>query len=358
MKKHTRTVARLGVVLAAVSLPSMFTLTASAATVTNLGFTNGQVVASAGAIPANSAFNFTLRVSSGGVPDPGGVAYLSYTTNAAGNSTTVPAAQCGGQTLLSSHPIMCTADSKGHIVLTYHTPAQLPAQDHADWTAGNTSSLNAPIHAVTHYVYSTVFRFGPSPIAASGSLAAGASVPVTLTGEDGLDVGIPNLPVFLSFSQAAGGGSASVGATALTSTPTLFTANASGVLGLTYTAPATLPTSGIDSIKVQDLSSNPTEFNTDSYDFAAGAPVISVGDSTVVQAHQNSERPRNDDGDHLATAEDRHDRPVRDDLRHRRQMVQRGLHPGHDAEDGQDRDRQDQCDDHGQAVLVWRRQWR
>ena len=108
---------------------------------------------------------------------------------------------------------------------------------------------------------------------------------MTLTGEDGLDAGIPSLPVFLSFSKAAGGGSAAVGTTQLTSTPTLFTANSSGALAITYTAPPVLPTSGIDSIMVQDLSSNPTEFNTDSYDFTAGAPVISVGDSNVTQAH-------------------------------------------------------------------------
>jgi hypothetical protein len=285
MNKHTRVAARLGAAIIAIGVPSMFTMPAAAAgAVTGLGFSSGQVIASAGAIPANSALSFSLRVSSGGKLDPGGAAYLSYTTNAAGDSTTVPAAQCGGQTTLSGHPILCTADTTGHIVLTYHTPAQLPAQDHADWTAGNSASFPS-ITATSHYVYTTVFRFGPSPIAPSGTLAAGASVPVTLTGEDGLDTGIPNLPVFLSFSQAVGGGSAAVGSTPLTSTPTLFTANLSGALGINYTAPAVLPASGIDSIMVQDLSSRPTEFNTDSYDFAAGAPVISVGDSSVVQAH-------------------------------------------------------------------------
>lgn len=286
MNKHLRTTARLGVALIAVSVPSMFTLSASAATVTNYGWAGGQVIASAGSIPANSAAPFTLRVTSGGVLDPGGPVYLSYTTNAPGDSTTIPAAQCGGVTTLSSHPVLCTADSKGHVVLTYHTPAQLPAQDHADWTAGNTPS-SPSIQAVSHYVYTTVFRFGPSPIAPSGSLAAGASVPVTLTGKGGLDAGIPNLPVFLSFSKAAGGGSAAVGSTQLTSTPTLFTADSTGAVHLTYTAPAALPTGGIDSIRVQDLSSNSTEFNTDSYDFASGAPVFSVGDSNVTQAHQD-----------------------------------------------------------------------
>jgi hypothetical protein len=175
-------------------------------------------------------------------------------------------------------------------VLTYHTPAALPAQDHADWTAGNTP-FSPSVQAVAHYVYTTVFRFGPSPIAPSGTVAAGTSVPVTLSGEGGLDTGIPNLPMYLSFHQAAGGGSASVGGTTLTSTPTLFAANSSGVIGLTYTAPATLPTSGVDQIMVQDLASNPTEFNTDSYDFTAGAPVISIGNSNITQAHQTPSVP-------------------------------------------------------------------
>jgi hypothetical protein len=290
MNKHIRTTARLGVVLIAVIIPSLSTVAASAATVTGYGWAGGQVIASAGSIPANTAYPFTLRVTSGGALDPGGPVYLSYTTNAAGDSTTVPAAQCGGVTTLSSNPILCTADSKGHVVLTYHTPAELPAQAHADWTAGNSPS-HPSIQALSHYVYTTVFRFGPSPIAPSGSLAPSASVPVILSGEDGLDTGTANLPMYLSFIQAAGGGSASVGATKLTSTPTVFAANSSGIIDLTYTAPATLPTSGIDQIKVQDLPNNPTEFNTDSYDFTAGVPVISIGDSSITQAHQTPSVP-------------------------------------------------------------------
>jgi hypothetical protein len=280
-------------VIAAVVVPSVFSVTAMASspTPTKYGFTNGQVIASAGAIPANTAFPFTIRVTANGALDPGGFVWLSYTTNAPGDSTAVLASECGGQTTLSSRPIECFADSTGHVTLTYHTPAALPAQDHADWLAGSNSSGIPPIMAEGHYVYTTVFRFGPSPIAPSGSLAANTSVPVTLSGEDGLDAGVLNLPMYLSFIQAPGGGSASIGATKLTSTPTLFAANSSGVLGLTYTAPATLPTSGIDQIKVQDLPTNPTEFNTDSYDFTAGVPVISIGNSSVTQAHQTPSVP-------------------------------------------------------------------
>jgi Calx-beta domain len=62
--------------------------------------------------------------------------------------------------------------------------------------------------------------------------------------------------VYLSFVPAIGGGSAGItGGATLTTTPTLFQTNASGLLSLTYTAPATLPSSGADSIVVQDLHS-------------------------------------------------------------------------------------------------------
>jgi hypothetical protein len=293
MNKHIRAASRAGIVIAAVVVPSVFSVTAMAQTVTptKYGFTNGQTIASAGAIPANTAFPFTIRVTANGTLDPGGFVWLSYTTNAHGDSTTVLASECGGQTTLSNHPIECFADSTGHVTLTYHTPAALPAQDHADWLAGSNSSGNPPIKSEGHYVYTTVFRFSPSPIAPSGSLSAGGSIPVTLTGDDGLDTGVPNLPMYLSFLQAPGGGSASVGATALTSTPTLFAANSGGAITVTYTAPGTLPTSGTDQIMVQDLPSSPTEFNTDSYDFTAGVPVISIGNSDITQAHQTPSVP-------------------------------------------------------------------
>lgn len=55
------------------------------------------------------------------------------------------------------------------------------------------------------------------------------------------------------------------------------------MLSLTYTAPASLPSSGADSIAVQDLHSSPQITNTDSYAFASSTPVISIGDSTIVE---------------------------------------------------------------------------
>ena len=78
MNKHTRVAVRLGAAIIAIGVPSMFTAPAGAAgAVTGLGFSSGQIIASAGAIPANSALSFSLRVSSGGTLDPGGAAYVS-----------------------------------------------------------------------------------------------------------------------------------------------------------------------------------------------------------------------------------------------------------------------------------------
>ena len=249
----------------------------------------GPPIAPAGSLGPGVSLNFTLNVKNHGVADPGGLVYLAsgfesgsgYGGGISGDSTTVPGAQCSGVTQLSSTPIPCTADAQGKVVLTYHVPAQPPAQGRADWIAQN-SPTSPTTQAITHYVYSTEYRFTSSPIAPSGTLTAGAIVPVILSADDGLDQGIPNDTVYLSFNGAVGGGSAAVGTTPLTSTPGLFLTDASGNLQITYTAPLTLPTTGEDSIVVQDLAS-PIVASSDSYAFATATPVVSVGDVTVFE---------------------------------------------------------------------------
>ena len=74
--------------------------------------------------------------------------------------------------------------------------------------------------------------------------------------------------VYLVFAQAAGGGSAAVGTTALTSTPQAFTANASGVITITYKTPSVLPTSGmIDAIRARSAPTHPIVVASDTYTF-------------------------------------------------------------------------------------------
>jgi hypothetical protein len=220
--------------------------------------------------------------------------YLGYYQkgHVAGDSTSVPPTQCNGISVLPSDGtlIPCTADSSGKVTLTYNAPAQTPAQGRADWVASATSSGGGQ-HAIDHYVYTTVYRFNPSPIATSGSLAAGAAVPVTLTAKDGLNHGVANSNVYLSFKAAPGGGSAKVGSTALTSSPAHFTADSTGTVQITYTAPLSLPSTGQDTIAVQDLPTLPQGKNSASYSFAASTPVISVGDVTVYEGDQNPGTP-------------------------------------------------------------------
>ena len=129
--------------------------------------------------------------------------------------------------------MLCAANGAGQISLTYTAPAQPPAQAVVLFTAGNTAN-NPSISAVDHYLYATKYRFASSPIAAPGSLAANASVAVTLPLTNAADQGIPNDTVYLSFAHASGGGSARItGGAALTTTPTLYTTNSSGQISLT-----------------------------------------------------------------------------------------------------------------------------
>jgi hypothetical protein len=240
--------------------------------------------------------SFTLRIQNNGIPYPGGPAYLAYlqNTHVAGDSTAVPASQCGGVSQLPTDgsAILCNADSQARIVLTYTVPAQPPAQGLAYWmAAGNPAGTGQ--RAIERYVYTTIYRFTSSPIAPSASLAAGASAPVTLTAKDGLNNAIPNSTVYLSLKAGAGGGSAAVGSTPLTKLPALFTADSNGVVVINYTAPSSLPSSGVDSIVVQDLAGGqrPLEMNSDSYAFAPLTPVVSVGDVTVVEGDQHPGTP-------------------------------------------------------------------
>jgi hypothetical protein len=284
------------VIAAAVVLPGLGSAPAVAAGTGGVHFAFPQPpIAPAGSIPAGASLSFTLRVTNNGVADPGVTAYLCQCQDNAGvadsvpgDSTTVPSTQCGGAGVLPSNGslLACTTNSLGQVVLTYHVPTHTVAQGRADWLAVSDTMAHPAHKALDHWVYCTVYRFNSSPIARSGSLAGGASVPMTLTAQDGLDVGISNT-AYLSFKAAAGGGSASVGATRLTSTPALFSTNASGSLTITYTAPASPPSSGQDVISASDAAkTGSTETNTDTYSFASGTPVISIGNVSLVEGDQ------------------------------------------------------------------------
>jgi hypothetical protein len=96
-----------------------------------------------------------------------------------------------------------------------------------------------------------------------------------------------NATVYLSFKHASGGGSATVGSANLTSTLQPFTTDGNGNLTITYTAPTTPPATGMDTIIAKSQTSGTsTETNSDSYDFNASDPVISISDVQVVEGDQ------------------------------------------------------------------------
>jgi hypothetical protein len=89
-----------------------------------------------------------------------------------------------------------------------------------------------------------------------------------------------------------GGGSAYDGSTKLTSTFFPTTTDSSGHIALQYTAPATLPASGVDQILVQPQTSgggcggvNAASQNVDEYSFGPAA-VVSIGDVGATEAEQ------------------------------------------------------------------------
>lgn len=84
-----------------------------------------------------------------------------------------------------------------------------------------------------------------------------------------------------------GGGSARItGGATLNATPTLYQTNSSGQVALTYTAPASLLSSGIDSIVVQDLRSSPQITNKFTISSASGGVTIftAAGIGTVLSS--------------------------------------------------------------------------
>ena len=107
----------------------------------------------------------------------------------------------------------------------------------------------------------------PHPIATSASLAANSTVVVTLTALNSSHTGVAGAIVYLVFTPATGGGSASVGTTALTSTPQAFTANSSGVISITYKTPGVLLASGTDTIMARSAPTHSIIVASDTYTF-------------------------------------------------------------------------------------------
>ncbi len=212
--------------------------------------------------------------------------------------------QCGGLTQLPAAPsgygvnptwITCTTDSNGQVDMTYTAPNPATAYANveindcisvADETTSECAGYPPKYYNIsfrTWYQFLEQYQFNLSPIARSGSLVDAQSVPMTFTAV-GVD-GTPqmNTQVWLEETGAQSGiSTAGTSNTPLTSTFQAFMTDANGQIPLTYTAPLTPPSSGIDTIVAQsDTSTAPAVYNSTAYSYASGYPTVSIGDVTT-----------------------------------------------------------------------------
>ncbi|MGZ6314150.1 MAG: beta strand repeat-containing protein [Candidatus Limnocylindrales bacterium] len=239
-------------------------------------------IAATGSLAVNASVSITVSAETAtNSLVPGAVIYLSFTQAPGGGTAVV------GATSLGKTPVAFTA-ATGAITVTYTAPAVLPTGGRDTIKAANAASVPT-ITATDSYDF-VVYVFSPVVIAAPGSLTAGATVPVTLTVEDASAVAVPNATVYLSLVPAAGGGSAAVGATQLTSTPVAFLVGPTGQLVINYQAPPTLPATGVDTIVAQKSPTGVTRNDTVSYSFGAlssltlsPSPIAAAGSLTPGQ---------------------------------------------------------------------------
>jgi hypothetical protein len=216
------------------------------------------------ALPANATVTVTLTaVDATNAPVSGATVFLTFKHTVTGGGSAVV-----GITALTLKPQSFVTDTSGHIAITYKTPPTLPPNGEDLVTAQNVAS-HPTIRVSDHYTFDSVKRYKmtPHPIAVTASLHANATVIVTLTALNSSHAGVSGAVVYLLFAPATGGGSASVGSTALTSSPQAFTANSGGVISITYKTSAVPPTSGIDTITARSAPTHPIIVASDTYTF-------------------------------------------------------------------------------------------
>jgi hypothetical protein len=245
-------------------------------------------IALAGSLQAGQSVPWFAQALQGTLCVPNATIWLQIVSDVPGDSMTVEASQCGGQTVLSTHyAVPCTTDSTGKVYVTYTAPSVIPdvGQNDPLQVDGMNASYHASVTGVNWYLYETVYQFSTSPMGPNGGLTAGQQVNETLQASGVGGTPAVNFLVYLSLhSTASQPGSVMVGSTALTSTPQAFHTDSNASIQMTYTVPATPPTSGIDTIVAQsDLNQYPAITATTSYDFSATDPMISVGDEAQVE---------------------------------------------------------------------------
>lgn len=162
----------------------------------------------------------------------------------------------------------------GTLLIAYTAGSASPAPDVL--SAKNDCAI--PSFTVkTGYSYGAPgYLFLPTPIAAPGSIPGGQSKAVTV---HAFDAGDPSgntastAQVFLTISGSGPAGAPVGSATAtdgsgtktLSAIPQAFTPSAQGNVAINYTAPASPPSSGSDTITAQNAASSPAVTVTDSY---------------------------------------------------------------------------------------------
>jgi hypothetical protein len=241
-------------------------------------------IATAGSLMGGKSAAWFAQALDGTLCVPGATMYLFEVSSVKGDSMTVSAAQCGGKTLVTSTPIACTADSSGKVYVTYTAPTTIPDNGVNEVEAGDTPT-HPKVNGIDFYLYEMIYTLSRSPLAPNGSLTAGQTENETLTASGVGGTPEVGFKVYLSLTSTAGhSGSVTVGSTKLTSKPQAFTTDSNAQINMTYTAPSTIPTTGIDTIFAgSSTSATPAVFETASYDFAASDPVISIGDEAQVE---------------------------------------------------------------------------
>jgi hypothetical protein len=94
--------------------------------------------------------------------------------------------------------------------------------------------------------------FNPVPIGTSYNTAVGARISVSITAKDSAYSSIPGAQFYVSFNQAIGGGTAFVGTTILGRKPLRWTADSTGKVIVTYTAPPKMAKTGADVLRAEN----------------------------------------------------------------------------------------------------------
>jgi hypothetical protein len=242
-------------------------------------------IALAGSLQSGQSVPWFAEALDGTLCVPGATIWMQIVSDVSGDSATVSASQCAGQTRLTyQYAIPCVADATGKVYVTYTAPTPVPDQGTVQINGTNASS-HASVTGVNWYLYEYVFQFSTSPIGPSGGLAPGQQVPETLQVSGVGGTPTVDFPVWLSFhSTASQPGSVVVGTTPVTSTPEPFYTDSSASIQMVYTAPSSPPTSGIDTLYAESYSgSSPAISAVTQYDFSATDPMISVGDEAQVE---------------------------------------------------------------------------